>query len=143
MSRSKQNVSYVKPEEPSFLKEIKQRVGYREPSVHDKMQVLECPSNEPETADGATVVVLDDDNISAEEYAEFMREKAEAEDALKIARGDIRFMKPKRENDQMDTEPLPNKCTKMLKVDKNDKLLKANMVNSRLLSFEMPDDDDW
>lgn len=29
--RGKRNVAFIKPEEPNFLKRIKQQIGYREP----------------------------------------------------------------------------------------------------------------
>lgn len=34
-------VSFSKPEEPSFLKDFKKRAGYTEPSLNDKVSLLE------------------------------------------------------------------------------------------------------
>lgn len=43
MSRKKQPVAYVKPEEPAFLKEIKKKVGYKEgPTIEDKVVIILC-----------------------------------------------------------------------------------------------------
>lgn len=36
---SKRNVAYVKPEEPAFLKRIKQEIGYKETEDHLDMKV--------------------------------------------------------------------------------------------------------
>lgn len=38
MSRKKHNVSYMKPDEPKFLRELKEQVGYKEgPTVDTKV----------------------------------------------------------------------------------------------------------
>lgn len=37
-SRKKHNVSYIKPEEPKFLRELKEQIGYKEgPTVDTKV----------------------------------------------------------------------------------------------------------
>lgn len=37
----KRNVAFIKPEEPSFLKKIKEQIGYREgPSIQDKVGII-------------------------------------------------------------------------------------------------------
>ncbi|XP_076225230.1 uncharacterized protein KIAA1143 homolog isoform X1 [Nomia melanderi] len=39
MSRKKHNVSYIKPDEPKFLRELKEQVGYKEgPTIDTKVQ---------------------------------------------------------------------------------------------------------
>lgn len=39
MSRKKHNVSYIKPGEPKFLRELKEQIGYKEgPTVDTKVQ---------------------------------------------------------------------------------------------------------
>lgn len=52
MSRKKHNVSYIKPDEPKFLRELKKQAGYKEgPTVDTKvkfcMQVIYCELNFP------------------------------------------------------------------------------------------------
>ena len=39
MSKNKRNVAYIKPEEPAFLKRIKQEIGYKETEDHLEMKV--------------------------------------------------------------------------------------------------------
>jgi len=39
MSRKKHNVSYIKPNEPKFLRELKEQAGYKEgPTVDTKVK---------------------------------------------------------------------------------------------------------
>lgn len=37
----KRNVAFIKPEEPNFLKKIKQEIGYKEPAEDIEAKVLE------------------------------------------------------------------------------------------------------
>lgn len=38
MSRKKHNISYIKPDEPKFLRELKEQVGYKEgPTIDTKV----------------------------------------------------------------------------------------------------------
>lgn len=38
MSRKKHNISYIKPEEPKFLRDLKEKIGYKEgPNVDTKV----------------------------------------------------------------------------------------------------------
>lgn len=88
---SKRNITYVKPEEPSFLKKIKEQVGYKEgPTVDTKVgQVITFlvnvlnllifqredlgPIDERDLQDTEdeqpTVVVLNPGDLTAEEAA--------------------------------------------------------------------------
>lgn len=36
---AKRNVAYIKPDEPAFLKRIKQQIGYQEHEDHIEMKV--------------------------------------------------------------------------------------------------------
>ncbi|XP_063911148.1 uncharacterized protein KIAA1143 homolog [Zophobas morio] len=74
---SKRNITYTKPEEPEFLKKIKQQAGYKEgPTVATKSEQLgpaedlDCDEEQP------TVVVLNEGDLTAEEA---QREKARLE----------------------------------------------------------------
>jgi len=41
MSRKKHNISYIKPDEPKFLRELKEQIGYKEgPTVDTKVRYL-------------------------------------------------------------------------------------------------------
>lgn len=42
MSRKKHNISYIKPDEPKFLRELKEQIGYKEgPTVDTKVRICE------------------------------------------------------------------------------------------------------
>lgn len=71
---SKRNVAFNKPEEPAFLKRIKQEIGYKEgPSVDTKRQELENFSDDEESAGNSReeeqpqVVVLKEGDLTAEQ----------------------------------------------------------------------------
>nr|XP_016934327.1 uncharacterized protein KIAA1143 homolog isoform X1 [Drosophila suzukii] len=71
------NISYVKPQEPSFLRKLKEEIGYKEgPSIETKRQRLETEQEDydsgedsrPEREDELPqVVVLKPGDLSAEE----------------------------------------------------------------------------
>ncbi|XP_068083610.1 uncharacterized protein KIAA1143 homolog isoform X2 [Anabrus simplex] len=73
---AKRNVSYIKPQEPEFLKRLKQEAGYVEKdTIETKKQVLPlAEDNEDKEEDQPVVVVLNPGDISAEE-AEKIRAK--------------------------------------------------------------------
>ncbi|RZC34899.1 DUF4604 domain containing protein [Asbolus verrucosus] len=66
---SKRSITYTKPEEPNFLKKLKQQVGYKEgPTVDTKREDLgpaedlsDCDDEQP------TVVVLGEGDLTAEQ----------------------------------------------------------------------------
>lgn len=83
---SKRNVAFTKPDEPAFLKRIKEQISYKEgPSVDTKRQKLE---DEYQSGDdnideeAPLVVVLKDGDLTAEQ--------AEAE-KRRIEKGKISF----------------------------------------------------
>lgn len=71
---SKRNVAFIKPDEPSFLKQIKQQIGYKEgPDINTKRQKL-VHSDDEDLSDGQDldeespqVVVLKEGDLTAEE----------------------------------------------------------------------------
>ncbi|KAJ8945933.1 hypothetical protein NQ318_016761 [Aromia moschata] len=70
---SKRHVAYVKPEEPSFLKKIKQQAGYKEgPTVDTKREDYGEVADEDlqdTEEEQPTVVVLKPGDLTAEEAA--------------------------------------------------------------------------
>ncbi|KAJ8919867.1 hypothetical protein NQ315_006396 [Exocentrus adspersus] len=70
---SKRHVAYIKPNEPSFLKRLKQEAGYKEgPTVDTKRENLSGVADEDlqDTEDEQpTVVVLKSGDLTAEEAA--------------------------------------------------------------------------
>ncbi|XP_011055574.1 PREDICTED: uncharacterized protein KIAA1143 homolog isoform X2 [Acromyrmex echinatior] len=79
MSRKKHNVSYIKPNEPKFLRELKEQIGYKEgPTVDTKREVLPKVSDDEreELADEQpVVVVLNSGDLTAEEADAFNKQK--------------------------------------------------------------------
>lgn len=75
---SKRNITFTKPEEPNFLKRIKEQVGYKEgPTVNTKREALDRATEEDfeDTAEEQpTVVVLRPGDLSAEEAAQATQE---------------------------------------------------------------------
>lgn len=82
---SKRNVAFIKPEEPAFLKRIKEQIGYKEgPSVDTKRQKLEDEyqsGDDDYDEEAPQVVVLKEGDLTAEQAeAEKQRlEKGECE----------------------------------------------------------------
>ncbi|KAF5276501.1 hypothetical protein FQA39_LY06570 [Lamprigera yunnana] len=71
---SKRNIQFTKPEEPAFLKRIKQQAGYKEgPTVNTKKEALDFATEEDfedTFEEQPTVVVLNPGDLSAEEAAQ-------------------------------------------------------------------------
>ena len=82
-------IDFLKPPEPSFLKKIKEKIGYKEgPSVSEKFQKGEGPladDNDVERDDERPVVVQlkkgDMDEEEAMRYEEFTGRKRQLEDS--------------------------------------------------------------
>ena len=74
------NVSYIKPQTPSFIEKFKKKVGYQEaPSVETKFQKNESPFvEEPEREDEKPTVILGS-NVSETEADAFLTERLREE----------------------------------------------------------------
>ena len=83
MSRKKHNISYIKPDEPKFLRELKEQVGYKEgPTIDTKREVLPQDSDDDRdepTEEQPVVVVLNSGDLTAEEADAFAKKKEEEE----------------------------------------------------------------
>ncbi|ESO86783.1 hypothetical protein LOTGIDRAFT_89339, partial [Lottia gigantea] len=101
MSR-KNKVAFIQNEEPAFIKQFKERIGYKEgPNVNTKRDEVEYDDSDDEgrekEEEKPTVVVLKPGDISQEEADKIMKEAEEP--AHKIGEK-ITFKKPvKRTND--------------------------------------------
>ncbi|EDW30175.1 GL22461 [Drosophila persimilis] len=145
------NITYVKPQEPSFLAKLKAEIGYKEgPSVDTKRQRLE--DEDPEGSDSGEerperedeqpqVVVLQAGDLSA---AEALEEKRLAAKELAEKRADLsqpivfkqRVKQPNVEEEADKTKPKKSK-----KSDKGSKKSKAAAVSSSKLSFNEDEED--
>ncbi|XP_070151808.1 uncharacterized protein KIAA1143 homolog [Polyergus mexicanus] len=123
MSRKKHNISYIKPNEPKFLRELKQQIGYKEgPTVDTKREVLpEASDDEKEelTDEKPVVVVLNSGDLTAEEADAFQKQKEKEEsNAPADLSKKIIFRKTKTESDKSDTTATDQPVRKKAKRDK-------------------------
>lgn len=84
MSRRKHNISYIKPDEPKFLREIKEKVGYKEgPTIETKRAVLPEYSDDDEDTERndekPVVVVVNSGDLTAEEADAIEKQKQQEE----------------------------------------------------------------
>uniref|UniRef100_A0A5S6QAW1 DUF4604 domain-containing protein n=1 Tax=Trichuris muris TaxID=70415 RepID=A0A5S6QAW1_TRIMR len=96
--KGNRNVTYVKPEVPKFLREIKERIGYQPPP--DVNAKRTCPpecSDEPDVErpdELPAVVSLKPGDLTAEEAEKARLQQEEEEGRKKIEKGEIKFRKP-------------------------------------------------
>jgi len=127
------NVGFVKPQEPKFLREIKEKVGYREPEgIEAKMRRSEGGEEREDAEDELpTVVVLNKGDLTEEEATASATEKVDSDDPPPDGR--IKFKKPTKrsgeEEKKMDHTGEPNK--------KRGKVQKKSM-----LSFDEDEEDE-
>jgi hypothetical protein len=76
------NIQYVKQNTPSFIKDFKEKVGYKEPDdVDSKFKKLEKSSNEDdEDHEAEKPVVVLGSNVTEEEAKEFLAKELEQEE---------------------------------------------------------------
>ncbi|KAL1517590.1 hypothetical protein ABEB36_001332 [Hypothenemus hampei] len=137
----KHNIAYVKPEEPSFLRKLKEQIGYKEgPTVDTKRENLEA-ANEEDFRDideeQPQVVVLRPGDLTADEAArEKLRLEKEEESKPADLSAKIVFKKPiKKESDSL------KRCLDSKEeedIEKKSKKLK----NKSLLSFGEEEEDE-
>ncbi|XP_078043410.1 uncharacterized protein KIAA1143 homolog [Augochlora pura] len=135
MSRKKHNVSYIKPDEPKFLRELKERAGYKEgPTIDTKREVLpEYSDDEKEEPmeEQPVVVVLSAGDLTAEEADAFIKQKEEEN-----ANAPADLSKPivfKKKKDATEPDAVDKPVKKKMKKAKQKKAV---------LSFNDNDDDD-
>ncbi|XP_058123453.1 uncharacterized protein KIAA1143 homolog [Anopheles ziemanni] len=132
----KRNVAFIKPEEPSFLKKIKEQIGYREgPSLDDKREAIENyeDSDDAEKDDEKPqVVVIKDGDLTEEEAAKALKEESEKPADLDQK---IVFKSRKSKPDKAEPQPKPKP------VEKKAKRAKEKEQKSKL-SFNDDDEDE-
>ena len=135
MSRKKHNISYIKPDEPKFLRELKEQVGYKEgPTIDTKREVLPQDSDDDRdepTEEQPVVVVLNSGDLTAEEADAFAKKKEEEEaNAPADLSKRIIFRKNKIVDPESDATDKPVK-----------KKIKKAKQEKAVLSFDDNDDD--
>ncbi|CDW60888.1 DUF4604 domain containing protein [Trichuris trichiura] len=87
--RNSRNVTYVKPEEPKFLREIKERIGYQAPPDVNIKRTYPIESSDDadieRTDEAPTVVSLKPGDLTAEEAKKARLRKEEEEDSNSMA----------------------------------------------------------
>uniref|UniRef100_A0A336LFJ9 CSON011597 protein n=1 Tax=Culicoides sonorensis TaxID=179676 RepID=A0A336LFJ9_CULSO len=139
---SKRNVAFIKPDEPSFLKQIKEQIGYKEgPDINTKRQKLELEDDD-DLSDNAQeldeespqVVVLKDGDLTAEQ-AEIEKKRIELEESQKKADLSERIIF-KKKSKTVD----PDKAVKDKTAAKKEK--KASKAAASKLSFADDDEEE-
>ncbi|XP_012341994.1 uncharacterized protein KIAA1143 homolog [Apis florea] len=135
MSRKKHNVSYVKPNEPKFLRELKEQIGYKEgPTIDTKREILPQDSDNDEEEreeEKPVVVVLNSEHLTAKQ-AEAYKKKKEQEEANAPADLSKRIIFRKNKITEAELETTDKPVKKKIKKTKQEKLI---------LSFNENDDD--
>lgn len=137
MSRKKHNISYIKPDEPKFLRELKEQIGYKEgPTVDTKREALpEVSDDEKEdlTDEKPVVVVLKSGDLTAEEADAFIQQKEEEEiNAPADLSKKVIFRKTKAAETDSDAAATDKPVKKKAKKEKQ----------KVILSFDNDDDED-
>ncbi|XP_053324226.1 uncharacterized protein KIAA1143 homolog [Spea bombifrons] len=152
---SKRNqVSYVKPAEPTFLAKFKKDVGYKEgPTVDTKRQELPVFADDGDGSDKEDelpqVVVLKKGDLSEEEVMKIkhqIKESSKGEESAP-ADGRIMFKKPEKRISGDKFPGISASSTKKKKQEEtqespSSKSSQKQVRNSSLLSFDDEDDED-
>ncbi|PBC26882.1 hypothetical protein APICC_04400 [Apis cerana cerana] len=135
MSRKKHNVSYIKPNEPKFLRELKEQIGYKEgPTIDTKREILPQDSDNDEEEreeEKPVVVVLNSEHLTAKQ-AEAYKKKKEEEEANAPADLSKRIIFRKNKITEAELETADKPVKKKIKKTKQEKVI---------LSFNENDDD--
>ncbi|XP_069814464.1 uncharacterized protein KIAA1143 homolog isoform X2 [Dendropsophus ebraccatus] len=150
---SKRNqVSYVKPAEPSFLKKFKKDVGFKEgPTVDTKRQDLPAVADDSDGSDKEDelpqVVVLKKGDLTAEEVMDIKQQlKGSKEEEPTPANGKILFKKPEKRSTGDKFTGINASSNKKKKHEDSKESMSAKssqkqVRNTSLLSFDEEDED--
>ena len=144
---SKNKIGYAKPPEPKFIREMKAKLGYREPAdnLEDKLRgdAGDFDDREDREDEAPTVVVMKDGDLTQEQFKEEQSLMEKLEEDKKVQEGKIAFKKPvkKRESSDKDVSEEPSiKKDKKHDTKKNDS--KKSKKNNCLLSFNEDEEDE-
>lgn len=135
---SKRNIAYIKPQEPSFLRKLKEQIGYKEgPTVDTKKEQLrpeDCDDDDV-YEEQPTVVVLKPGDLTAEEAAQA---KEQLEKDISEAPADLSarivFKAPEKSSEKAKKRPASEKS--------GTSSGKRQKARKPLLSFDDEEDDD-
>jgi hypothetical protein len=134
---SKRNVTYIKPQEPNFLRKLKAEAGYKGPdTVETKREVLPHDADELEHKEDEqpVVVVLKPGDLTAEEVANIKKEEELAPANLEQR---IVFRAPTKNSSIAGSKRSRSEEEQSAKRHKV-----AGVKNTKLLSFDQEDGDD-
>lgn len=145
------NVSWVKPQEPSFLKKFKSDVGYKEgPTVDTKRQ--EMPAADDDSGDSdredemPQIVVLKKGDLSADEVQRIRKgDRSNSKDDEPPSDGKIVFKKPEKRSSSDKFQGISASSSKKKKQEDEEGKSKAasgdKVKNKSLLSFDDEEED--
>ncbi|XP_055933538.1 uncharacterized protein KIAA1143 homolog [Argiope bruennichi] len=136
---SKRSISYTKPPEPSFIKKMKDAIGYQEPdTVETKREIRPFQDDDQEERDDEkpVIVVLNEGDLT-EEQAKKITDKADLNKK-------ITFAKPvKKDNEEKNSLDFSSKKKDDLQKKINIQKGKSeSLKNTSLLSFGDEDEDE-
>lgn len=135
----KHNIAYVKPEEPSFLRKLKDQIGYKEgPTVDTKREDLDLATEDDlrdTEEEQPQVVVLRPGDLTADEAASEQL-RLEREEELKPAdlSAPVVFKKPNKTKNSSSEAPTSSKRSSDGEETKKSKKLKKKQKS--VLSFD-------
>ncbi|XGW21835.1 hypothetical protein V3C99_004640 [Haemonchus contortus] len=143
--KQKSGIAFIEQDDPPFIKEMKKKMGFKEPpKLEDKFED-EGPSefDDAQTEllrmkeeDRPEVVVFDPEtDLSQEEVNKELKRKQKEEDDKKIAEGKITFKKPVKRSTVDGAE-------EDAREEKKKKKTEVKQPEGRLLSFNCDDEED-
>ncbi|XP_060520844.1 uncharacterized protein KIAA1143 homolog [Cylas formicarius] len=142
----KHHISYVKPSDPSFLKKLKEQIGYKEgPTVDTKREDL-GPVSEQDFQDNEDeqpqVVVLSPGDLTAEEAAkEKLRLEKEEQETPADLNAPILFKAPDKSKPNSEVSSKQSVSKRRSSSTDQTKKSSKKIKNSSLLSFDDEEDE--
>jgi len=130
-------VGFQKPPEPKFIRDLKAKVGYKEPvGLEAKMQINgytgDMYEREDKEDEKPTVVVLKDGDLTEEEAKDLQKSLDKPAEEIPPADGRIMFKKPVKRTKDCDNN---DKTESRLKKKKKE-------TDKQLLSFDEDEEDE-
>ncbi|GFU37998.1 DUF4604 domain-containing protein [Nephila pilipes] len=132
----KRSIAYTKPEEPAFIKRMKDAIGYQEPdTVETKRQIAAFDDDAEEREDEKPVVVVLKQGDLSEEEVKKITDKADLNKKITFARP------VKKDNaDKVSLDFSSKKKDELQKKINSNKVDSLKVKNTSLLSFDEEED---
>ncbi|KAH9522766.1 uncharacterized protein KIAA1143 homolog [Dermatophagoides farinae] len=155
MAQRKRNIEFSRPEEPSFLKKMKNQMGIQKDFVTIDTKKEKLNKQDLEYRDEEPVYVVDESSGISEKELEMFKAKTKQEKDYQKDNESfeqrIIFKKPDKSNTNDDDQSGSSSTTTFQTTKKTKNFSRSNLVdkdrikkvkNSSLLSFDDDDDDD-